>query len=134
MSHKWAAFEVGLGAAAATPTLVGAALGASLALDDWNFAALSRYQSFTTGFGAQTRARPISGLWDWTQFRFLGTHPLPHLVVLAITNALAAVLLWRLLDRWVPRPVAALSAVVWVALANRGSTRLWITNTPNVGS
>jgi hypothetical protein len=127
------AFEVLLGIAAAAPSLVGAALGARLALDDWGFAAASHFQSFSAGFGAQARARPISGVWDWAQFKVLDSHAVPHLVILAALNAAAAVLFWRLLERWVPQRVAVLTALVWVALPNRGSTRLWATTSPNVG-
>ncbi|GEM_PF-2903494 len=125
-------FDVALGLAAAIPTLAGAAFGAWLALDDWSFAAAARFNTFTQGFGTQTRQRPLSGVSDWTLFHLFGTHPVPHLMVLAVLNAAAAVLLWHLLDRWLPRRIAALTAVAWVALPNRGSTRLWVTTTPLV--
>ena len=132
MKPRWVWFQVALGLAAAAPSVAGAVLGSPLALDDWGFAAAARYATFVHGFGAQTRQRPLSGISDWALFRFFGTHPVPHLVVLAILNAAAAVLLWRLLDRWVPRRVAVLAALVWVALPNRASTRLWVTTTPLV--
>src|SRR5581483_5162460 len=125
-------FDVALGLAAAIPTLAGAAFGAWLALDDWSFAAAARFNTFTQGFGTQTRQRPLSGVSDWTLFHLFGTHPVPHLMVLAVLHAAAAVLLWHLLDRWLPRRIAALTAVAWVALPNRGSTRLWVTTTPLV--
>ena len=124
MRARWGWFQVALGLAAAAPSLAGAALGSPLALDDWGFAAAARYATFANGFGAQTRQRPLSGISDWALFRFFGTHPVPHLVVLAVLNATTAVLLWRLLVRGIPRRVAVLVARVWVALPNRGSTRL----------
>jgi hypothetical protein len=42
------------------------------------------------------------------------------------------VLVWAVARRLMPRVPAVLTALVWVALANRGSTRLWITAAPNV--
>jgi hypothetical protein len=130
----WLVFEVALGAAAAAPSVIGGLLGSPLALDDWGFAALSRYVGFTSGFGRQSRSRPIEGIWNWAEFRILGTHPLPHLLVLAAVNVAVAILFWRLLERWLPRRVAILSAVAWVVLSNRGSTHLWSTNSPHVFS
>src|SRR5438270_6193380 len=128
------AFALLLGFAAATPSLAGAALKSPLALDDWAFAATSHYRTFSAGFGSQARARPVSALWDWAQFRFFDSHAIPHLVVLAALNAGAAILFWRVLERWVPQRVAVLTALAWVALSNRGSTRLWATTSPNVGA
>ena len=136
-AERWprrAAFEILLGAAAAAPTLVGAALGSPLAIDDWGYAARSRYFSFAAGYGRQTRSRPIEGLWNWAEFRVLGTHTVPHLLILAALNVAAAILFWRLLERWVPHRIAVMTAVVWVALPNRGSTHLWSTNSPHVFS
>jgi hypothetical protein len=130
----WRAFEVALGAAAAVPSVAGAVLGSPLALDDWWYAAKARYLSFWTGFGAQTRSRPVEGLWNWAEFRLLETHPLPHLLILAALNAAAAILFWRLLRRWLPRRLAVLTALVWVAFPNRGSTWLWSTNSPHMFS
>lgn len=127
-------FEVALGVAAAVPSLAGALLGVSLALDDWSFAAKSRYSSFAQGYGAQSRSRPLEGLWNWAEFRLFGTHPVPHVLVLAAVNVAAALLFWRLLDRWLPRRIAVSTALVWVVLPNRGSTHLWNTNSPHVFS
>jgi hypothetical protein len=125
---------VALGLAAATPSVAGAVLGAPLLLDDWGFAARSRYLSFSAGFGTQSRSRPLEGLWNWAEFRLFGTHPVPHLLILAALNAAAAVLFWRLLERWLPRRIAVVTALVWVVLPNRGSTHLWSTNSPHVFS
>src|SRR5438128_253336 len=95
----WRAFETGLGVAAAAPTVIGVLLGSPLAVDDWWFAAKVRYVDFASGFGPQLRSRPIEGLWNWAEFRLLGTHPVPHLLILGALNAAAAVLFWRLLMR-----------------------------------
>jgi len=130
----WRAFEVGVAVAAALPSILGASLGAPLAVDDWAFAADSRYRSFAAAFGTQTRSRPLEGTWNWAEFRLLGTHPVAHLLVLAAVNAAAAVLLWRLLRRWLPLRIAVLTTLVWLVLANRGSTHLWNTNSPHVFS
>jgi hypothetical protein len=131
---RWLAFDGFIALAGAVPSLVGAALGSPLLHDDWAFASNSRYAGFSAAFGTQTRSRPLEGLWNWTEFRLLGTHSGAHLVVLAALNAVAAVLLWRLLDRWLPRPIAVLAAVAWLALPNRASTHLWSTNSPHVFS
>jgi hypothetical protein len=118
----------------ALPTLAGAALGAGLAVDDWAFAAHSRYEGFLHAYGQQSLSRPIEGTWEWAEFKLLGTHPVPHMLLLAAVNAAAAVLLWRLLLRLVPRRIAVLTTLVWLALANKGSTHLWLTNSPHVFS
>jgi hypothetical protein len=130
----WRLFEAALGVAAAAPSVVGALLGAPLLLDDWSYAAKSRLLGFASAYGTQTRSRPIEGLWNWGEFRLLGTHTVPHLLVLAALNVAAAILFWRLLAHWVPRRVAVLAALAWVALPNRGSTHLWSTNSPHMFS
>jgi hypothetical protein len=127
-------FDVAVGVLGALPTVAGAARGAGLAVDDWAFAAHTRYESFLHAFGSQTLSRPIEGTWDWAEFKLLGTHPVPHLLLLAVVNAAAAVLLWRLLLRLLPQRIAVLTTLVWLALANRGSTHLWLSNTPHVFS
>ncbi|MCU1449092.1 MAG: hypothetical protein JWP02_1262, partial [Acidimicrobiales bacterium] len=130
----WRWFEAGVAALAAAPSIAAAAMGAGLVVDDWAFAAHSRYESFLHAYGRQSLSRPIEGTWGWAEFKLLGTHPVPHLLLLGAVNALAAVLLWRLLLHWVPRRVAVLTTLVWLALANRGSTHLWLTNSPHVFS
>src|SRR5438270_1471469 len=130
----WRSFEVAVAILAAAPTLAGAALGAGLAVDDWAFVAHSRYESFLHAYGQQSLSRPIEGTWEWAEFKLLGTHPLPHMLLLAAVNAAAAVLLWRLLLRLVPQRIAVLTTLVWLGLANRGSTHLWLTNSPHVFS
>ena len=132
--RPWRAFEVALAAAAALPTIVGAALGSPLATDDWWYVAKSRYLDFLTGYGPDSQSRPLQGVWNWAEFRFLGAHAVPHLLVLAAVNVAAAILFWRLLARWLPRRIAVLTALAWVALPNRGSTHLWSTNSPNMFS
>ncbi|MBV8980156.1 MAG: hypothetical protein JO086_04585 [Acidimicrobiia bacterium] len=130
----WRWFEAAVALLGALPTLAGAARGSGLSVDDWAFAAHSRYESFLHAYGTQTRSRPIEGLWNWAEFKLLGTHPVPHVLVLAAVNAAAAVLLFRLVDRWLPRRIAVLTTLVWLALPNRGSTHLWLTNSPHVFS
>ena len=132
--RAWLGFDVFVAAAAAAPSLVGAALGSPLLHDDWAFAAKAKYFAFSTAFGTQTRSRPLEGLWNWGEFRLLGANAVAHLVVLALLNAVAAVLFWRLLERWLPRPIAVLTPLAWVALPNRASTHLWSTNSPHVFS
>jgi hypothetical protein len=127
-------FQFAIGIFAAGPTLAGAVMGAGLLVDDWWFAAKSRYESFLHAYGRQTLSRPIEGIWGWAEFKLLDTHRVPHLLVLAAVNAAAAILLWRLLLHWVPRRIAILTVLVWVVLANKGSTHLWLTNSPHVFS
>jgi len=131
---RWLAFDVFLAVAGALPSLVGIALASPLLHDDWAFASDSKYLKFSAAFGTQTRSRPLEGLWNWTEFRLLGSNTAAHLVVLAVLNAVAAVLFWRLLERWLPRKIAVLVALAWVALPNRASTHLWSTNSPHVFS
>lgn len=130
----WRWFEAAVALLGAAPTLAGAARGAGLLVDDWAFVAHSRYESFLHAYGTQTRSRPIEGVWNWAEFKLLGTHPVPHLLVLGAVNAAAGVLFFRLLERWLPRRIAVLTTLVWLALANRGSTHLWLTNSPHVFS
>ena len=45
-----------------------------------------RYARFSAAFGTQTRSRPLEGLWNWTEFRLLGTHTGAHLLILGALN------------------------------------------------
>ena len=122
---------VALAAAGALPTVFWALRDAALMVDDWSFAATARLHG-VGGFEAAVRARPLGGAYYALAFNLFHDHPLPHLLVLAVLNAVAAVLVWAVARRLMPRVPAVLTALVWVALANRGTSRLWITAAPNM--
>jgi hypothetical protein len=62
----------------------------------------------------------------------LGDHPSLHLVLLGALNGLAAYLLLRACRTRLSSRSSLLVTLVWVALANRGSSRLWISTGPTV--
>jgi len=119
-------------AAAALPSLLWSVRGGDLLVDDWHFAAVAHFRGWG-GFGPYL-SRPLEGAYDAVMFTVFGDHPLPHILVLAALNGLAAVLVWFLARRLLPIRLAVLTTAVWVALPNRGSTRLWISNGPHVMS
>jgi hypothetical protein len=122
---------VTLAVAGALPTVLWALGDAALMVDDWSLAATARLHGLG-GFESAVRARPVGGAYYALAFNLFHDHPLPHLLVLAVLNAVAGVLVWAVARRLMPRVPAVLTAVVWVALANRGTGRLWITAAPNM--
>jgi len=133
--RRRAGAEVGLkaalAAAGALPTVIWTLRDPALMVDDWAFAATARLHGLG-GFESAVRARPLGGAYYALAFNVLHDHPLPHLLVLAVLNAVAAVLVWAVARRMMPRVPAVLTALVWVSLANRGTSRLWITAAPNM--
>ncbi|MGH9277405.1 MAG: glycosyltransferase family 39 protein, partial [Acidimicrobiales bacterium] len=123
------AWPVFLALAAALPTLVWAFWGGDLIVDDWYFAAVARFEGITD---FPFRWRPVASSYHALTFSLLGAHSLPHLLLLAGLNGLAAVLVWQVARRLLPTRLAVLTSLAWVSLPNRGSMRLWITNAPNM--
>ncbi|MGH9283446.1 MAG: hypothetical protein ACRD0S_10990, partial [Acidimicrobiales bacterium] len=126
-----------LGAAAAVPSLLWALDGSGFIHDDWSIASgveLGSTWDAITGRSTGTSARPLSAVYFALTHEVFGAHPLLHVLALAALNGLAASLLVRVGTRLVGRQIAVWTALVWVALPNRGSTRLWITMAPAVVS
>ena len=108
--------KVALAVGAAVPTVVWGLRSPALMVDDWTFAATARFHGLG-GFGSAVRARPLGGAYYALAFNLFGSHPLPHLLVLVVLNAVAAVLVWAVARRLMPRTPAVLTALVWVILA-----------------
>ncbi len=116
--------------ATAIPTLIAALLKPELLLDDIEFAARARFEGWS-GFVHEMGYRPGQGLIHAMQFNLIGERPAVHLLVLALGNATAAWLFWRLLSLTVPRPIALATITAFVVLPNRGSLRFWTSTLPN---
>jgi hypothetical protein len=116
----------------AGPTLWWAVVGGDLLTDDWWMASTLRHQGFWSSFTymAWDFGRPLAALTHSVYYTVIGPHPLPLLLLLAGINAAAAVLVLRLGRRLLPSRAAVLTALVWAALPNRGSVRLWIVMLP----
>lgn len=121
--------------AAALPTLMWALSGSALLHDDWSIAAGVEYSGFWETLvdrSTEAPARPLSALYYATTYAAFGTAVVPHLLVLAALNGMAAALLFRAGACLVGAPLALWITLAWVALPNRGSTRLWIATGPAV--
>jgi hypothetical protein len=126
---------VAVGLAAAVPTLLWALDGAGFLHDDWGIASGVEFggvwdtiESRSTG----SPARPLSALYYGLTYGVLGARPVPHLLLLAALNGAATALLVVAGSRLVGRRLALWTTLVWVALPNRGSTRLWVAMGPAV--
>ena len=115
--------------AGALPSVLWALDGSDLLHDDWaitegvqRLGVWHEVASRATG----SPARPLSALYLGLTHGAFGSHPLPHVLVLAALNAAAAALVLLLACRLAGRDLALWIALAWVALPNRGSTRLWI--------
>jgi len=120
-------------ALAALPTLVHAAYEPSFLVDDWAFASTARYEglrAFLTG--SDVGSRPLQALYHGITFVVLGDRPAAHLVLLALVNGVAGYLLLRACRQRLSSRLALLIAFVWVALPNRGASRLWISTGPTI--
>lgn len=128
-------WPVAVAVAAALPTLVWAVDGSGLIHDDWSIASGVEFggvwdtiESRSTG----SPARPLSAAYYGVTYGLFGAHPVPHVLVLAALNGAAAALLLAVGTRLVGRRLALWTTLVWVALPNRGSTRLWVAMGPAV--
>jgi hypothetical protein len=126
--HKYA-WPGAIGVAAALPTLVWALAGGDLLVDDWFFAAAAEYRGPSA---LPFLSRPLESGYNALTFHLLGDRPLAHLLLLAVLNGVAAVLVWQVARRQLPTRLAVLTTLAWTALPNRGSMRLWISNAPHV--
>lgn len=119
-----------LGVLAAVPTIAYGVRGGGLITDDWKILGEIAYG----GLDAKVLTRPIGYGWYGIEYWLFGQSVWPHLLLLAVANAGVAVLLYRLLLRYVPYELALVAGVVWLVLPNRSSTRFWATATPIVAS
>jgi hypothetical protein len=125
------------GLAGAVPTLAWALHGSGLIFDDWRYAGVVHFQGPWHLFSvAATKnpGRPGQGAYFASTYWLFGTHPALHALALALLNGVAAALVFVVGDRLWDRRVAIASTVAWVALPNRGSTRLWFSTAPSVVS
>lgn len=132
---QWQDIVVGamVALAAGGPTILWAFRGGDLLTDDWAVAANVQMRGFwwTVGhMGWFAPARPLAGLLHAIYYTLFGSHPLPLLLLLAVLNATVALLLLKLSRRMLPARTAALVALIWAILPNRGSLRLWIVMLP----
>lgn len=117
-----------LALASGGPTVLWAASGGDLLTDDWVIAADVRFRGFWAALDLMAwtaPGRPLAALVLSVQYLIIGSHPLPSLLLLAGLNVAAALLVLAVAQRVLPRREAALVALVWAVLPNRGSTRLW---------
>lgn len=115
----------------ALPTLVWAAHGPGLFLDDWGLAALARSDP-VKAFALELRSRPVLSLFHGCVFFLADAHPVLHAVIQATLNAAAAILIAMLAWRWLAPRFAILTTAAWVVLGNRNTTRFWPTQEVNV--
>jgi hypothetical protein len=112
-----------LAVAAGTPLLV---RGPGIILDDWytlNWArTLGRWHAAGP---TQPRARPLGAVVYDLQYGVIGAHPTAWIVAQALLLGIAAVLFHRIGRRFLPAPVAAASALVWVVSANHSTLDSW---------
>src|SRR4051812_14112775 len=88
--HRTLLFAVAAGLLAALPSLLWAASGSGLIVDDWTHAAESHDSGvwghfWATGFSGNPR-RPGAGAWYATTFGLFGQHPVGHALALAALN------------------------------------------------
>lgn len=117
--------------AAALPSLLWAVNGSGLIHDDWGFAAQAEFRGVWQTV-AESSTRPLAALYFGLTFGALGTNSAAHALVLAGLNGVAGVLFLLVSYRLLGRQLAVWTTLVWLALPNRGSTRLWIAMGPAV--
>ena len=114
---------VGVAALVYLPYLVH---GVGFVQDDWWGLGHAHFDGAWRAAGPdQLTARPGAAVVYAFLFGAIGRHPLAVLGVLAVLDAVGAVLLHRLLRRFVPSGVAALAAVLWLVLPNHTTTETW---------
>jgi len=115
----------------AAPTLVWAASGARLMHDDWGLA-----NSFAQGDvsyrwsqlwlrATEAPARPGGAVYYALSYAAFGTRPVLHALLLAAVNGALGVLVFLVAERLWGTNIGFWIAIVYAALPNRGSTRLW---------
>lgn len=119
-----------IAAVAAAPTLA-SAFNSGFVADDWGFLrAASHGSSSWWVHGVDIRFRPIQAAIHGVMFESFGDHAAASLVVMAALEVTVALLLRRLLMRFVPERAASVVALIWAALPNRSAPRMWISATP----
>jgi hypothetical protein len=100
--------------------------GPGYVLDDWFALANARFDGWWMAAGAeQWRARPGAGAVYAVVFGAVGRHPAVALAVQVALVGTAAVLLRRLLVRFVEPSLAMAAAALWLVVPNHGSLLLW---------
>ncbi|MEY2477333.1 MAG: hypothetical protein QOG87_2648 [Actinomycetota bacterium] len=110
------------GIVCAVPTLVYAAWGPALIVDDWALAAGARFLRWHEFLRAE---RPVAFVWFLVTYRLLGTSPVAVALLMAVLNAVVGGLFWTAARSMLQRRAAVLATAAWAVLANRGATRLW---------
>ena len=124
-----------LAALAGLPSLVWTIHGAGFLSDDWPVLATVRNEGFLRSlwtFSFSAPARPGAGLYYSTSAALFGLHPALYGVLLTGLNVIVALELAALAGRLLPHRLAVLTALFWVVLPNRGSTRLWLVLAPDM--
>jgi len=118
--------NLALAALAVAVSLPYAVLGVGFVLDDW-FALGNAH--FDGALGAAGREsflnRPGQGLVYALTFGLIGEHPLVHYLLQVALSAVAAVLLYKLLVRFLDQGAALAVAALWVIVPNHGSLTRW---------
>jgi len=118
--------NIALTALAVAVALPYAVLGVGFVLDDW-FALGNAH--FDGALGAAGREsflnRPGQGLVYALTFGLVGEHPLIHYLLQVALSAVAAVLLYKLLLRFLAEGPALAIAALWVVVPNHGSLTRW---------
>lgn len=100
--------------------------GPGYVLDDWYALANAHFDGWWMAAGAeQWRARPGAGAVYAMVFGLVGRHPAVALAVQIALVGAAAVLLRRLLVRFVAPSLALAVAALWLVVPNHGSLLLW---------
>jgi hypothetical protein len=100
--------------------------GPGYVLDDWYALANAHFDGWWHAAGHdQWLARPGAGVAYAVMFGIIGRHPLAAYALLVVLNAVAAVLVWRLLRRFMDDFGAIFIAGVWVIVPDHGSLLYW---------
>ena len=115
----------------AGPTLVWAFTGARLMHDDWGLAdsfaqgdLVYRWSQFWLR-ATEAPARPGGAVYYALSYAAFGMRPVLHALLLALVNGVLGILLFLVAERLWRTDIAFWIAMVYAALPNRGSTRLW---------
>ncbi len=107
-----------------------AVLGTGYVLDDWFTLRNAHFQGAWASAGtAQQTARPGAAVVYAIIFGVIGQHPLVTLAVQAVIGAATAMLLVRLLGRFLPLNLALGATLLWVLLPNHTSLEVWASAT-----
>jgi hypothetical protein len=126
---------VAVAALGAWPSVLWAVTGCDLISDDWVVAAEVRRLGVLSSFrelALHAPGRPGAAAYYAVVDSVLGVHPVPRALLVAALNAGAAVLVLLVAERLLGRRLGIVVALVWAALPNRGSARLWFVLAPDV--